>query len=120
MVDDPPETREIRSRIETFVFRRFRLTVTEGDDAGQERVSDASELAIGTDAGNQLILQDPTVSRHHCAIAASARGFRLRDLGSTNGTFVNRGQRLLPGNRHPLNHGDEIIVGKTFLKFVLN
>src|SRR6266545_4703456 len=39
------------------------------------------------------------------------------DLGSTNGTFVNRGKRLPPGTRHTLNDGDEIIVGKTFLRF---
>jgi pSer/pThr/pTyr-binding forkhead associated (FHA) protein len=41
----------------------------------------------------------------------------LEDQGSTNGTFVNRGRRLEPGQRHPLKDGDEIIVGKTFLRF---
>ena len=46
--------------------------------------------------------------------------YLIEDLGSTNGTFVNRGPRLLPGNKQPLKNGDEIIVGKTFLKFVLN
>ncbi|HZS07272.1 MAG TPA: FHA domain-containing protein [Blastocatellia bacterium] len=60
------------------------------------------------------------ISRRHARIIVHAGQFFIEDLGSTNGTFVNRGQRLLPGNRHPLNHGDEIIVGKTFLKFVLN
>ncbi|MCA1638887.1 MAG: FHA domain-containing protein [Acidobacteria bacterium] len=37
-----------------------------------------------------------------------------------NGTFVNRGRRLLPGTPHLLNDGDEIIVGKTFLRFFIN
>ena len=41
----------------------------------------------------------------------------IEDLGSTNGTFVNRGRRLIPGNRQVLRDGDEIIVGKTFLRF---
>jgi pSer/pThr/pTyr-binding forkhead associated (FHA) protein len=41
----------------------------------------------------------------------------IEDLGSTNGTFVNRGHRLAPGDRQPLKDGDEIIVGKTFLRF---
>jgi pSer/pThr/pTyr-binding forkhead associated (FHA) protein len=41
----------------------------------------------------------------------------IEDLGSTNGTFINRGRRLLPGDRQPLRDGDEIIVGKTFLRF---
>jgi pSer/pThr/pTyr-binding forkhead associated (FHA) protein len=43
--------------------------------------------------------------------------YLIEDLGSTNGTFVNRGRRLAPGDRHPLKDGDEIIVGKTFLRF---
>ena len=88
-MDDLPGTREIRSKLETLAVRRFRLAVTEGEDVGLTRDSTATELAIGTDPANQLVLTDPTVSRHHCVIAASPRGFRLRDLGSTNGTFVN-------------------------------
>ncbi|MBK6428552.1 MAG: FHA domain-containing protein [Blastocatellia bacterium] len=59
------------------------------------------------------------VSRRHARIMREGTQFFIEDLGSTNGTFINRGRRLLPGNRHPLNNGDEIIVGKTFLKFVV-
>ena len=44
----------------------------------------------------------------------------IEDLGSTNGTFVNRGRRLLPGSPQTLDEGDEIIVGKTFLRFHIN
>ncbi|MBK8149201.1 MAG: FHA domain-containing protein [Acidobacteria bacterium] len=44
----------------------------------------------------------------------------MEDLGSTNGTYVNRGRRLIPGNPHVLRTGDEIIVGKTFLRFSAN
>jgi pSer/pThr/pTyr-binding forkhead associated (FHA) protein len=44
----------------------------------------------------------------------------MEDLGSTNGTFINRGRRLIPGNSNVLNDGDEIIVGKTFLRFHIN
>lgn len=60
---------------------------------------------------------DAKVSRRHARILHRATGFAIEDLGSTNGTFVNRGRRLLPGNPHPLRDGDEIIVGKTFLRF---
>jgi len=38
-------------------------------------------------------------------------------LGSTNGTFINRGRRLIPGIAQSIKDGDEIIVGKTFLRF---
>src|SRR5262245_44117188 len=58
------------------------------------------------------------VSRRHARIQFSNNQYLIEDLGSTNGTFVNRGPRLPPGAKQPLKNGDEIIVGKTFLKFV--
>ena len=57
------------------------------------------------------------VSRRHARIKLQNGQYSVEDLGSTNGTFVNRGRRLLPGQPHPLREGDEIIVGKTFLRF---
>lgn len=57
------------------------------------------------------------VSRRHARITLREGRYFLEDLGSTNGTFVNRGKRLLPGHLQPLLDGDEIIVGKTFLRF---
>ncbi len=46
------------------------------------------ELVIGSAPGTHLTLTDPTVSRHHCAITATAEGFLLRDLDSKNGTTM--------------------------------
>lgn len=60
---------------------------------------------------------DAKVSRRHARIIYRNGSFMVEDLGSTNGTFVNRGRRLLPGSPQVLNDGDEIIVGKTFLRF---
>src|SRR5258707_1064831 len=57
------------------------------------------------------------VSRRHARISLRDGQYIIEDLGSTNGTFVNRGHRLAPGDRQPLKDGDEIIVGKTFLRF---
>jgi pSer/pThr/pTyr-binding forkhead associated (FHA) protein len=59
------------------------------------------------------------VSRRHARVTFRDGQYFLEDLGSTNGTFVNRGKRLSPGTRQALNDGDEIIVGKTFLRFRL-
>ena len=64
--------------------------------------------------------EDAKVSRRHARIRRSNGQYSIEDLGSTNGTYVNRGRRLLPGNAQPLNDGDEVIVGKTFLRFHVN
>jgi pSer/pThr/pTyr-binding forkhead associated (FHA) protein len=60
---------------------------------------------------------DAKVSRRHARIIFRNGSYMVEDLGSTNGTFINRGRRLLPGSPQALNDGDEIIVGKTFLRF---
>jgi pSer/pThr/pTyr-binding forkhead associated (FHA) protein len=108
---------------------RAKLVIQRGGRVGREFPITADESLIGrwdADGGIfpdiDLDQDDPEakVSRRHARIISQSTQFFIEDLGSTNGTFVNRGQRLLPGNRHPLKHGDEIIVGKTFLRFVLN
>jgi hypothetical protein len=106
-----------------------RLIIERGGRVGKEFPIAAGETNIGrwdADGGIfpdvDLDQDDPEakVSRRHARIIVENSQFFIEDLGSTNGTFINRGRRLLPGNRHPLNSGDEIIVGKTFLKFVVD
>jgi pSer/pThr/pTyr-binding forkhead associated (FHA) protein len=105
-----------------------RLIIERGGRVGKEFAISGGETNIGrwdADGGIfpdvDLDQDDPEakVSRRHARIIRETGQFYIEDLGSTNGTFINRGRRLLPGNRHPLNNGDEIIVGKTFLKFVV-
>lgn len=80
-----------------------------------EQTSDADEFSIGIAAGNQLVLTDPTVSRHQCAIQAAPVGFQIRDLHSTNGTIVS-GVRV---ELAYLQHGDTIEIGSSVLRFEL-
>jgi len=101
------------SRPHQYTFRRFRIRVTSGRDQGLEATSEASEFCIGTAKGNQLVLTDPTVSRHHCVITATAEGFLLRDLGSRNGTTLS-GCRLTEIH---LRSGVQIGLGETTLRF---
>ena len=54
-------------------------------------------------------INDPLVSGSHAEIIASSGGFVIRDLGSSNGTFVNGG----PVSESPIYAGDEIVVGST-------
>jgi hypothetical protein len=59
------------------------------------------------------------VSRHHARIFVKDDRFFIEDLGSTNKTVINKADKLNPHSPHELKNGDEIIVGKTFLKFVI-
>jgi transcriptional regulator with GAF, ATPase, and Fis domain len=83
---EPIATRSIRNNV--LAMRRFEVVVIEGRDRGQRAVSTGDELTIGTTAGNDLQVQDPAVSRHHCVLRVCERGLELRDLGSTNGTYL--------------------------------
>ena len=74
-------------------------------------------VRIGRNQLNDLPIDRPYVSQFHAAIEVRDKQIIAKDLGSTNGTYVNRGRRLLPGNAQALNEGDEVIVGKTFLRF---
>lgn len=102
------------------------LVIERGSSAGKQFPLSDKDANIGrwdADGGVfpdvDLDADDPEakVSRRHARISLRNGEYVIEDLGSTNGTFVNRGHRLAPGHRHPLRDGDEIIVGKTFLRF---
>jgi pSer/pThr/pTyr-binding forkhead associated (FHA) protein len=102
------------------------LVIERGNSAGKQFPLNNQDANIGrwdADGGVfpdvDLDSDDPEakVSRRHARISLREGKYVIEDLGSTNGTFVNRGHRLTPGDRQPLKDGDEIIVGKTFLRF---
>ena len=102
------------------------LVIERGRSAGKKFMLSEMESQIGrwdADGGVfpdvDLDSDDPEakVSRRHARITLRNAEYFVEDLGSTNGTFVNRGKRLLPGQPQPLRENDEIIVGKTFLRF---
>ena len=64
------------------------LRVVDGPDRGLSLVADRASVRVGTDASNQLILHDTTVSRIHCELQIRRGSVRIVDLGSTNGTRV--------------------------------
>jgi DNA-binding NtrC family response regulator len=71
----------------------FVLTVTDGPDRGATITVDAStpgRILVGTGPASELRLSDPMVSRRHVALELTANGLRATDLGSTNGTVVDR------------------------------
>jgi pSer/pThr/pTyr-binding forkhead associated (FHA) protein len=60
--------------------------------------------------------EEAKVSRKHAVIERHGQRLTIEDLGSLNGTYINRGVRLKTGTQYPLQPGDEIIIGKTFLR----
>ncbi|MFN0277161.1 MAG: FHA domain-containing protein [Pyrinomonadaceae bacterium] len=105
------------------------LVIERGGTPGTEFSLTNDESTIGRwDADNGIFPDidldthddDAKVSRRHARIRRNNGSYFIEDLGSTNGTYVNRGRRLLPGNTQLLKDGDEVIVGKTFLRFLVN
>jgi pSer/pThr/pTyr-binding forkhead associated (FHA) protein len=80
------------------------------------RMHDINEgvITVGRGPESDIFLDDVTVSRKHAEIERGERGFRIRDVGSLNGTYVNR----VRVDAVDLRNGDEIQVGKYRFKFV--
>jgi two-component system, NtrC family, sensor kinase len=89
------------------------LLILQGPDKGRRfELPDAPAL-VGRDS-RQLPLTDNTVSRRHAELIPGADNWILRDLGSSNGTYIN-GTRVT--NRYALKLGDQIRVGRTLMVF---
>jgi len=87
----------------------FRLVMRSGPTVGKIFPLDKAELFVGRDLSNDVVINDPEISRRHARLFQQGNSFVLEDLGSTNGTFVN-GQRLIgPNILHP---GDSITFGE--------
>jgi transcriptional regulator with GAF, ATPase, and Fis domain len=87
---------------------RVSLVVVSGPHRGLERAVDRDRVRIGKSTDNDLVLDDPTVSRFHCEIRRDDQGYLLEDLGSTNGTLVDgtavRQVYLAPGALVTVGH----------------
>jgi pSer/pThr/pTyr-binding forkhead associated (FHA) protein len=70
-------------------------------------------FTVGRDPGNDIILRDPKVSRHHAEVVFERGFFVLHDLASANGTYVN-GKRVRVA---PLTHGARVRMGNTYGRF---
>ncbi len=89
------------------------LLVLQGPDKGRRYELPDAPALIGRES-RQLPLGDNTVSRRHAELMPGTAGWILKDLGSSNGTYVN-GARVI--NTYALKLGDQIRVGKSILVF---
>jgi Nif-specific regulatory protein len=74
-----------------------------------------NETSIGRESANWLCISDPSVSRRHSVIKREGEQFKINDLESLNGTFVND----VPVKERSLEHGDRIRIGDYLFLFLL-
>ncbi len=111
-----PGSPEVRSAVTPVA----RLAGSAGPLAGQELKLFGGRSKLGKAPSEEsgtvvLVVADPYLSKDHAAFEAGAGGVVIRDLGSTNGTFVN-GQRV---ERAVLTDGDELRLGASVLRVVI-
>ena len=86
------------------------LLILKGAGVGARYLLDAAQTKLGRDMSNEIILDDITVSRSHALITKS-NGYRIKDLGSLNGSYVN----AVAVKESAINAGDEVQIGKYHL-----
>ncbi|MDQ3106683.1 MAG: zinc-ribbon and FHA domain-containing protein [Actinomycetota bacterium] len=90
------------------------LWVKRGPNAGSKYALDKSTVQAGRHPDSDIFLDDITVSRRHAEFTRTDDGYVVRDVGSLNGTYLNR-DRI---EESPLENGDEVQIGKFKLVFL--
>jgi len=91
------------------------LVVRRGPNAGSRFLLDSDLTLVGRHPDSDIFLDDVTVSRRHAEFYRQGGRFTVRDVGSLNGTYVNR-ERIEEAD---LSGGDEVQIGKFRLVFLL-
>jgi pSer/pThr/pTyr-binding forkhead associated (FHA) protein len=91
------------------------LVVKRGPTAGSRFLLGPTVTSAGRHPGSDICLDDVTVSRRHAEFQLQGNAFHLVDVGSLNGTYVNRE----PIDSIVLANGDEIQMGKFRLVFLI-
>ncbi len=91
----------------------FELVVESGTQSGQRFALNRPLISIGRASDNDIVLQDPMVSKKHARVILQGNNYLVEDLASSNGTIVN-GQKV---SSQILNEGDRLYLGETNLTF---
>ena len=89
-------------------YKNYRLTVIKGYNKGDVYPLEAEEIIIGRGEDNGIVLNTAEVSRAHAVLTKTEGGYMIRDLGSTNGTFVDKKE---VGGKYLLKPGDTVMLG---------
>jgi diguanylate cyclase (GGDEF)-like protein len=90
------------------------LVVIYGDDLGRRVPLGTEPTVLGRSSKCDVQVDQESVSRNHCRVSFNGKHYTIRDLGSTNGTYVN--DELI--DEVNLRDGDQIKVGRTIIKFI--
>jgi hypothetical protein len=90
------------------------LVVKRGPNAGSRFLLDQDVTSAGRHPDSDIFLDDVTVSRRHAEFRREGSGYTVHDVGSLNGTYVNR-ERI---DAAPLSGGDEVQIGKFRLVYL--
>jgi pSer/pThr/pTyr-binding forkhead associated (FHA) protein len=118
---DSPEPREKaealspadQAAVEALPAGSALLVVRRGPNSGSRFLLDSDVTTVGRHPGSDIFLDDVTVSRRHAEFRRVESGFVVHDVGSLNGTYVNR-ERI---DETTLAGGDEVQIGKYRLIF---
>jgi pSer/pThr/pTyr-binding forkhead associated (FHA) protein len=84
---------------------------------GSTFVIDKPRSVLGRQSDCEFVIDDPLLSRRHCAVLVAESGeYLIEDLNSTNATYLN--SRRIAEKSH-LSYGDRIVIGGTILRFFL-
>lgn len=110
---DPPDsdyhlTRDEQATVDALNPGTALLIVLRGPNTGARFLLDDAEVTTGRGPDSDIFLDDVTVSRKHAVFSRDGQGFGVRDVGSLNGTYVNK-ERI---DQAALRTGDEVQIGK--------
>jgi len=88
---------------------QFQLVMRSGPNVGKVFPLEATEISIGREMGNVIVISDAEVSRRHAKLTWQGAGYFIEDAGSTNGTFVNNQRISAP---HALKAGDLVSLSE--------
>jgi hypothetical protein len=112
-VEAPEAEEEVTVTLDEVPEGTGMLVVKRGPNAGSRFLLDSEVTTAGRHPDSDIFLDDITVSRRHAELVRSGGGYVVRDVGSLNGTYLNR-ERI---DESPIANGDELQVGKFKLVF---
>ncbi len=89
-------------------YKNLRLTIIKGFNKGEVYPLEADEIIIGRGEENEIVLNIAEVSRTHAVLTKAEEGYMIKDLGSTNGTYVDK-KKI--GGKYLLKPGDTVMLG---------